>query len=140
MRSAPTRLALVLALYATLALVAGAALEPHTHIHTGPSPHWAAFLEIGLTSLFAPIAVLIVARQPRNPIPWLLLFFACVASTDLIVGFVAQSMLADGTRGATWVAWLSSWMISPAFSVLYVLLLQLYPTGRPASPRFRPLL
>ena len=31
-------------------------------------------------------------------------------------------------------------MISPAFASLYTLLLQLFPTGQPASPRFRPLL
>jgi signal transduction histidine kinase len=140
MRTAATRLALGLAVYATGALATSALLELQTHIHSGPSPHWTAFVEIGLASVFAPIAVLIVSRQPRNPIPWLLLFFACVASTDLIVGYLAQSMLADGTSGARWMAWLSSWMVSPAFSSLYVLFLQLFPTGRPASPRFRPLL
>ena len=56
------------------------------------------------------------------------------------MGYLAQSMVADGTSGANWVAWLSSWMISPAFASLYVLLLQLFPTGRPPSARFRPLL
>jgi two-component system NarL family sensor kinase len=140
MRSAPTRLAFALAVYATVMLVASAALSVGTHIHAGPSPHWSVFVEIALTLTFGPIAVMIVSRQPRNPIAWLLLFFACTASTQLVVSYFAQSMVADGTSGAAWVAWLSSWMISPAFASLYTLLLQLFPTGRPASPRFRPLL
>ncbi len=121
-------------------LLADAAISVGTHIHAGPSPHWAVFVEIALALTFGPIAVMIVSRQPRNPIPWLLLFFACVASTQLVVSYLAQSMVADGTSGAPWVAWLSSWMISPAFASLYTLLLQLFPTGRPATPRFRPLL
>jgi two-component system NarL family sensor kinase len=139
MRSAPTRLAIVLTVYATGMLLAAATISVGTHIHAGPSPHWAAFIEIALGLCFGPIAVVIVSREPRNPIPWLLLFFACVASTQLVVSYIAQSMVADGTSGANWVAWLSSWMISPAFGALYTLLLQLFPNGRPASPRFRPL-
>jgi two-component system NarL family sensor kinase len=140
MRPAPTRLAFALALYSTVVVLASLAIEVRTHIHTGPSPHWAAFIEIPLALTFGPIAVMIVSRQPRNPIPWLLLFFSCTAGTSLIVGYIAQTMLAHGTSGANWVAWVSSWMISPAFASLYVLLLQLFPTGRPPSPRFRPLL
>jgi two-component system, NarL family, sensor kinase len=140
MRSAPTRLAFALAIYATVVLAVSVALELRTHIHAGPSPHWAAFVEIAFAALFGPIAVVIVSREPRNPIPWLLLFFACTASSSLVVGYLAQTMVADGSSGANWVAWVSSWMVSPAFASLYVLLLQLFPTGRPASPRFRPLL
>jgi signal transduction histidine kinase len=140
MRSAPTRLAFALAVYATVSLLASAAISVGTHIHAGPSPHWTVFVEIALALTFGPIAVVIVTRQPRNPIPWLLLFFACTAGTQLMVSYIAQSMLADGTTGANWVAWVSSWMIGPAFGSLYLLLLQLFPTGRPASPRFEPLL
>ena len=79
MRSRATRLAFALAVYATVMLVASAALSVGTHIHAGPSPHWSIFVEIALALTFGPIAVMIVSRQPRNPIPWLLLFFACVA-------------------------------------------------------------
>jgi hypothetical protein len=104
MRSAPTRLAIALTVYATIMLLAGMAISVGTHIHAGPSPHWAAFLEIAFVLTYGPTAVVIVSRQPRNPIPWLLLFFACLASSSLIVGYLAQSMIADGTRGANWVA------------------------------------
>ena len=138
MRSAPTRLAIVLTVYATIVLLAAAAISVRSNIHGGPSPHWAAFIEIALGLSFGPIAVVIVSREPRNPIPWLLLFFACVASTQLVVSYIAQSMVADGTSGANWVAWVASWMISPAFGSLYTLLLQLFPTGarrRRASAR-----
>ena len=59
---------------------------------------------------------------------------------QLVLGYLAQSMLADGTSGGAWVAWVSSWILNPAFGALYLLLLQLFPDGRPATPRFRPLL
>jgi signal transduction histidine kinase len=140
MRSAPTRLAFALAVYATVTILIGLGISLATHILVGPSPHWSVFVELPFALTFGPIAVVIVSREPRNPIPWLLLFFAVSGGTDLIVGYLAQSMVADGTSGANWVAWVSSWMLSPAFAALYVLLLQLFPTGRPPSPRFRPLL
>ena len=100
MRPRATRLAIALTVYATIMLLADAAISVGTHIHAGPSPHWSVFVEIALTLTFGPIAVMIVSRQPRNPIPWLLLFFACVASTQLVVSYLAQSMVADGTSGA----------------------------------------
>ena len=83
---------------------------------------------------------MIVSRQPRNPIPWLLLFFACVASTQLVVSYLAQSMVADGTSAPGWVAWLSSSMISPRSRRALHPAPAAFPTGRPATPRFRPLL
>ena len=44
--------------------------------------------------VFGPIAVVIVSREPRNPIPWLLLFFA--AAMQLL----ALSLLYDAHRTA----------------------------------------
>jgi two-component system NarL family sensor kinase len=138
--SRATLLASVLAVYATVTLIASLVISFTTHIHAGPSPHWTVYVLIPLALCFSPLAVAIVSRQPRNPIGWLLLFFACDAGTQLLTGYLAQSMLADGTSGAVWVAWVSSWLINPAYGALYLLLLQLFPTGHPASPRFRPLL
>jgi signal transduction histidine kinase len=139
-RSFRLRLAAGLAVLDTLLLVAGLWLETREHIHVGPSPHWLAFLEIGVVLAYGPLAVLVASRQPRNPVPWFLLYFATTAGAQVVLGYAAQRMLADGTSGAEWVAWLTSWMVSPAFATLYVLLLQLFPDGRAASPRFARLL
>ena len=124
---------------ATVLLLAALVLETREHVHAGPSPHWLAFVEIAVVLGYGPLAVLVVSRQPRNPVPWFLLYFATTAGLQIVLAYVAQRMLAEGVDGARWLAWVTDWMVSPAFATLYVLLLQLFPDGKPASPRFRPL-
>ena len=139
MRSSRLRLAIGIAVLDTALLLTAIVLETREHIHAGPSPHWLAFVELAIVLGYAPLAVLVVSRQPRNPVPWFLLFFATTAGLQTVLAYVAQRMLAEGSDGAEWLAWLTDWMVSPAFATLYVLLLQLFPDGKPASPRFRPL-
>jgi len=124
---------------ATVLLLAALVLETREHVHAGPSPHWLAFVEIAVVLGYGPLAVLVVSRQPRNPVPWFLLYFATTAGLQIVLAYVAQRMLAEGVDDARWLAWVTDWMVSPAFATLYVLLLQLFPDGKPASPRFRPL-
>ena len=138
-RSSRLRLAIGIAVLDTVLLLAAIVLETREHIHAGPSPHWLAFVELVIVLGYAPLAVLVVSRQPRNPVPWFLLYFATTAGLQIVLAYIAQRMLAEGVDGAEWLAWLTDWMVSPAFATLYVLLLQLFPDGRPASPRFRPL-
>ena len=139
MRSFRLRLATGIAVLETVLLLAALVLETREHIHAGPSPHWLAFVELVVVLGYGPLAVLVVSRQPRNPVPWFLLYFATTAGLQLVLAYVAQRMLAEGVDGARWLAWVTDWMVSPAFATLYVLLLQLFPDGKPASPRFRPL-
>ena len=107
----------MLAIYATVAITAGLVISLFTHIHAGPSPHWTVFVLLPLALCFGPLAVVIVSRQPRNAIGWLLLYFACTAGSSLVLGYLAQSMLADGVSGGVWLAWLTSWMVNPAFGI-----------------------
>jgi len=138
-RSLRLRLATGIAVLATVLLLAALVLETREHVHAGPSPHWLAFVEIAVVLGYGPLAVLVVSRQPRNPVPWFLLYFATTAGLQIVLAYVAQRMLAEGVDDARWLAWVTDWMVSPAFATLYVLLLQLFPDGKPASPRFRPL-
>ena len=136
-RSFRLRLAIGFAVLDTVLLLTAIFLETRAHIHAGPSPHWLAFVELAILLGYGPLAALVVSRRPRNPVPWFLVFFATTAGCQLVLGYLAQRMLAAGTDGARWLAWVTDWMISPAFATLYVLLLQLFPDGKPASPRFR---
>jgi signal transduction histidine kinase len=138
-RSFRLRLATGIAALATLLLLTALVLETREHVHAGPSPHWLAFVEIAVVLGYGPLAVLVVSRQPRNPVPWFLLYFATTAGLQVVLAYAAQRMLAEGADGARWLAWVTDWMVSPAFATMYVLLLQLFPDGKPASPRFRPL-
>ena len=138
-RSFRLRLAIGIAVLDTVLLLAGIFLETREHIHAGPSPHWLAFVELVIVLGYGPLAVLVVSRQPRNPVPWFLLFFATAAGAQLVLAYIAQRALVDGAGDERWLAWVTDWMVNPAFATVYVLLLQLFPDGKPASPRFRPL-
>ena len=46
--SRPTLLALVLAIFSTVSISAGLVISLFTHIHAGPSPHWAVFVLLPL--------------------------------------------------------------------------------------------
>ena len=99
MRSFRLRLAIGIAVLDTALLLAGIFLETREHIHAGPSPHWLAFVELVIVLGYGPLAVLVVSRQPRNPVPWFLLFFATTAGAQLVLAYIAQRMLADGSGG-----------------------------------------
>jgi len=96
-----------------------------------------------LLALFVATPGLVVARhQPRNAIGWLLL----VAGLSAGFGGFAQEyatravIIAPGSLpGAFALAWLASWSFSFFVAPLLTLIPQLFPTGRPLGPRWKPL-
>ena len=93
---------------------------------------------IGMTA-FATVGALVASRYPRNPIGWL---FSGIAFGVVLVGFretfvVYALFTAPGSiPGATFVAWLGSWMPLLAItSIPFVFLL--FPDGSPPSRRWR---
>jgi hypothetical protein len=91
---------------------------------------------------FAVVGGLVAARQPRNPVGWLLLAVA-VCMTVRLVGesyaryalITAPGSLPGGLYGA-WVQW--SWF--GVVAILAIFLPLYFPTGRLLSPRWRPVL
>jgi signal transduction histidine kinase len=83
------------------------------------------------------VSAIIVSRLPRNPIGWLLL---AVGGGILISGFCAEYAIyaLDTSPGAPFgmaAAWLQNWGFISVASIPVVLLL--FPTGSPPSPRWR---
>ena len=91
----------------------------------------------------ATAGLLIARRQPRNAIGWLLL----VAGLSMGYGGFVQEyatravIIAPGSLpGAVALAWVTSWSFSFAVGPMLTLIPQLFPTGRPLTPRWTPLL
>jgi hypothetical protein len=90
----------------------------------------------GLGLMFAIPAVLIVSRQPRNTIGWLLMFPAGVfAVVGLADNYLQSVVAAQPTLLLLLVAWFSSWSwLLYIFPLLLIALL--FPSGRPPSRRW----
>jgi signal transduction histidine kinase len=108
-----------------------------------------AAAEVGFTGLystdlllaasFATIGVLVAKRRSDNPIGWLFLAIAVGEGITVamnhyaIVGLSAAPVL----PGSVWAAWLAYWLVSFIVpSGLFLLLLIVFPNGRPVSKRW----
>jgi signal transduction histidine kinase len=92
-----------------------------------------------LAASFATIGLLVTQRRSDNPIGWLFLAIAVVEGITVasnhyaIVGLDA----AEPLPGTVWAAWLGYWLISLVVPAgLFLLLLILFPSGRPLSRRW----
>jgi hypothetical protein len=91
---------------------------------------------------FVTAGLLIARRQPRNAIGWLLLVAGLAAGFG---GFAQEYatravIIAPGSLpGATALAWVASWSFAFFVGPLLTLVPQLFPTGRPLTRRWMPL-
>ncbi len=125
--------------------VALAVLEPEPAADselTGAGGIALAIFEAVVFLAFGSIGAAVVSRQPRNPIGWLLQLIALAFAVLTVTNHVYfHALLGEGeVRGpAAYATWVSGWIwilaIVPAFTIFPLL----FPTGRPLSPRWRPL-
>jgi hypothetical protein len=89
--------------------------------------------------LFGWFGALIVARQPNQPIGWILCAFggvsgpAAFTAEYAIYGLITHP---GAVPGAAALAWFTTWIAAIYLGLLAALLL-LFPTGRPPSPGWR---
>lgn len=137
--SARTAVRVAWSLWAASALLLGIGLVLFVQSgHVPVDDHGGNPLETIDFLLFASVGALIVSRRPSNAIGWIL----CAASmasgltlNGLGYGYVYDSLEGPvGRLPATeWVAWFSAWVNTMAGIPAGVLLLLVFPTGRPAS-------
>ena len=98
-------------------------------------------VEAAVASSFTVLGALVVSRQPRNPIGWLLEVMGLAFSIIGIAGGLYLRVVlpdAPGAGVATYVVSMSTWAWLPAFVPAFTFLPLLFPTGRPLSSRWRP--
>jgi hypothetical protein len=98
-----------------------------------------ALISLAAPAIFAVVAALIVSRQPRNTIGWVLMvpvaFFVVSAPLESYIEHVAQETPAP-TVPLLLVVWFNNWnWLLLIFPLLYIPLL--FPNGRPPTPRWR---
>ena len=98
-----------------------------------------ALISIATPVIFATVAALIVSRQPRNTIGWLLtLVVGAFVVGEPLENYVDHLASSSPTPSVPLLlaVWFSSWgWLLLIFSLLLVLLL--FPNGRPPTPRWR---
>ncbi len=120
---------------------------------------WAFALGFGLASLLvrpstglwwsvgggfalSTTGAVIASRRPANPIGWL---YCAIGFLGALTTFEQQYAIRGlvehpgSLPGAVFVAWLEQWSLWFVFPAGIALVLLLFPTGRPASSRWRPL-
>jgi hypothetical protein len=88
------------------------------------------------------VGTIIASRRPENPIGWILCVIGLLWASNSFFGYYAIRALiahAGSLPAGEAAAWISAWIVYPAFGLLAYLFL-LFPDGRPLSLRWRPLL
>jgi signal transduction histidine kinase len=103
----------------------------------------ALFIPVGSALIlgYGTVGALIVSRHPRNAIGWLLLVVAIVFAINIFgEEYVARSYV-EGIPSLPFtilLAWFNSWTFGLGLGAVPMILL-LFPTGRPPSSRWTPL-
>jgi len=133
-----------------LALVLGAAgilfgiLAFRAPLPEGREPFLVAILvQDAVVVLYGVMGVLIASRHGRNPIGWIFCFVALsLGILSFASGYADYALYArdDSLPGAVLAAWVTNWLFIPAVYVSLCYLFFLFPDGRPASRRWRPVI
>ena len=88
------------------------------------------------------VGAVLASRLPRNPLGWIFLAAALAAASDGFAteyGIRALRLESGSLPAAGVVVWLLSWFWIPTFGTMLVFVFLLFPEGRLASERWRPL-
>jgi hypothetical protein len=111
------------------------------HVPGGGVP--VAAFEAVVLGLLAVIGAVVASRQPRNTVGWILCVIPLSLGLLILSAHAYWALTLNGHaagRPAELVAWLASWIWIPAMIPVLTFFPLLFPTGRPPSRRWRPVL
>jgi hypothetical protein len=88
------------------------------------------------------VGAVVASRRPRNAVGWILCAIPVSLGILILSSHVYWAIALDhpeGSHAAELVAWLASWIWIPAMIPALILFPLLFPTGRPPTPRWRPI-
>jgi signal transduction histidine kinase len=118
-----------------LAVSGPALVLPHRALTIVDVPQYLAAAFTGIT--FATVGGFLVDRRPRHTVAWLFLAIGFSQAFAVFALYGTVSIALGGRSG--WMdvlAWMETWTWEPGFVLIPTLLLQLFPTGRPLTPRW----
>jgi signal transduction histidine kinase len=98
---------------------------------------------VGIFMAMGVVGALVIGRQPRNAVGWILLAIAGTAGVAFFAGeYANHGTYADpgSLPGMAWAWWLADFVWVFLLSLPTTFLLLLFPDGRVPSPRWRPVL
>jgi len=88
------------------------------------------------------VGALVASRQPSNTIGWIFCAVGLVCNLGSFAGSYATVALSTRPAplpGAALMAWVDNWTLGPGVYSVLILLFLLFLTGKPLTPRWRPL-
>jgi signal transduction histidine kinase len=98
---------------------------------------------VGIFMALGAVGALVVGRQPRNAVGWILLAVAVAAGVAFAGGeYANHGTFADpgSLPGVAWAWWVGDFVWVALLALPTTFLLLLFPDGRVPSPRWRPVL